>query len=279
MLPIVTVSPSCSGKFVTFTQIRFYSTKSIDKLISLDEYLARKKPKQDIIYYLSGDHKEALNKSPLLQKLKNHDIEVLLLEDPIDEYCMNSLAEYNQTKVQHAGKGDIKTFDDPDTEKRKVKKLQEMYKPLTEWWRRHLGKKVEKVDVATRLTESPCVVSTSEYGYSANMERISRSQAFANPDKMASYLLARKVLEINPAHPIIKKMLEKVKEAGSAEPDPAIIELSDVLFDSASLNSGFAIDDASSYFEKVEKIVRKGLEIGDNAKIEEPYVDLTQEGK
>ncbi len=257
--------------------LRFYSTKSVNKLISLDEYVARKKAKQDVIYYLAGDNKDVLFKSPLLQKLKDHDIEVLLLDDPIDEYCMNSLSEYEKMKVQNAAKGDIKFFADEETEKKKLKKLQDMYKPLTEWWRRHLGKRVEKVEVGTRLTDSPCVVSTSEYGYSANMERISRAQAFANQDKMATYLMARKTLEVNAGHPIIKKLLEKVKEAGSAEPEAAVVELTDVLFDSALLNSGFSVEDTGAYFEKVEKIVRKGFAVGDAEKVEEPVVDLDAE--
>ena len=258
--------------------LRFYSTKKIDKLISLDEYITRKKAKQDIIYYLAGDNKESLAKSPLIQKLKNNDIEVLLLDDPIDEYCMNSLAEYEKMKIQNAAKGEIKSFEDAEIEKKKLKKLQELYKPLTDWWKKHLGKRVEKVEVATRLTESPCVISTSEYGYSANMEKISRSQAFANQDKMASYLLARKTLEINPGHPIIRKLLDKVNEAGSAEPEASVMELADVLVDSAMLNSGFGVEDTNTYFEKMEKIVRKGFGIGDAEKVEEPYIDLSDEG-
>ena len=91
--------------------------------------------------------------------------------------------------------------------------------------------------------------------------------------------MARKILELNPSHPIIKKLLEKVKEAGSAEPDPKIVELSDVLFDSAILNSGFSVEDTHAYFEKIEKIVRKSFEVKDDEKVEEPYVDLTEEGK
>jgi heat shock protein beta len=247
-------------------------------MTSLDEYVSRKKAKQDIIYYLAGDSKEVLFKSPLLQKLKNHDIEVLLLDDPIDEYCMNSLSEYEKMKVQNAAKGDLKLFEEEDTEKKKLKKLQDMFKPLTEWWRKHLGKNVEKVEVGTRLTDSPCAISTSEYGYSANMERISRAQAFANQDKMAAYLLARKTLEVNPAHPIIKKMLDKVKEAGSAEPETSVVELSDVLFNSALLNSGFTIEDTNSFFEKIEKLTRKGFGIDETEKLEEPEIDLSEDG-
>jgi len=257
--------------------LRFYTTKSMNNLTSLDEYLARKKPKQSIIYYLAGDDRDALFKSPLLQKLKRADIEVILMDDPIDEYCMNALSEYEQNKVQNAAKGDLRLPDDPDDaelEKKKLKKLEEMYKPLTDWWRNHLGKKVEKVEISMRLVDSPCAVSTSEYGYSANMEKISRAQAFANRDKMADYLLARRTFEINPGHPIIKRMLERVKEAGTEQPAADVVEMSDVLFDSALLNSGFSIEDVSNYFDKMEKIVRRGFEIDEKETVEEPVIDL-----
>eukprot|EP00826_Nyctotherus_ovalis_P039323 TRINITY_DN3777_c0_g3_i1.p1 TRINITY_DN3777_c0_g3~~TRINITY_DN3777_c0_g3_i1.p1 ORF type:complete len:759 (-),score=302.63 TRINITY_DN3777_c0_g3_i1:22-2298(-) len=254
--------------------LRFYTTKSMDKLTSLDEYLARKKPKQDVIYYLAGDDRETLFKSPLLQKLKDADIEVILMDDPIDEYCMNALSEYEQNKVQNAAKGDLRLFEDPELLKKKQKKLQEMYKPLIDWWRKHLGKKVEKVEISTRLVDSPCIISTSEYGYTASMEKISRSQAFSTRDKTADYLLARKTLEINPGHPVIKKLLEKVKEAGSEEPAESVIEMSDVLFDSALLSSGFDIDDVSNYFGKMERIVRKGFDIDEKEAVEEPVIDL-----
>lgn len=158
------------------------------KQISFDEYLSRKKAKQDIIYYLAGDNKETLIKSPLLQKLMNNDIEVFLLEDPIDEYCMNSLTTYETTKIQNAAKGDIKLFKDEELEKKKLVKLKELFKPLTVWWKTRLGKRVDKVEVATRLTDSPCVISTSEYGNSANMERITRAQTFGNKEKMEGYI-------------------------------------------------------------------------------------------
>jgi heat shock protein beta len=254
--------------------LRFYTTKSMNNLTSLDEYLERKQPKQNIIYYLAGDDRDVLFKSPLLQKLKNANIEVILMDDPIDEYCMNSLSEYEQNKIQNAAKGNIILPEDPELQKRKQKKLQEMYKPLTEWWRKHLGRKVEKVEISMRLVDSPCAVSTSEYGYSANMEKISKAQAFSNRDKMADYLLAKRILEINPGHPVIKKMLEKVKEAGEAEPTADIVEMSDVLFDSALLNSGFSIEDINNYFDKMEKIVRKGFDIDEKETVEEPVIDL-----
>ena len=226
---------------------------------------------------MAGDDKNTLFKSPLLQKLKNSNIEVILLDDPIDEYCMNSLSEYEQNKIQNAAKGDIKLFEDQELLKKKIKKLEAMYKPLTDWWKKHLDKKVEKVEIGTRLVDSPCAISTSEYGYSANMEKISRAQAFANQDKMADYLLARKTLELNPGHPIIKKLLEKVKEAGEGEPDSSVAEMADVLFDSALLNSGFNIEDTTNYFEKMERIVRKSFNIESSEAVEEPVLNLDDE--
>ena len=257
--------------------LRFYSTKSLNKTISFDDYLERKKPKQDVIYYLAGDNKEFLLKSPLIQKLKDNDIEVLLLEDPIDEYCMNALQNYDTTRIQNAAKGDVKMFKDEELEKKRLQKLKEIFKPLTVWWKTRLGKKVEKVEVATRLTDSPCAISTSEYGNSANMEKITRSQTFSNKDKVQAYMLARKTLEINPGHPIIKKLLEKVQESPTGDPDPSFVELSDVLFDTAIVNSGFNIDDSAVFFEKIERIVRKGFEIDANESVVQPEVNITDD--
>ncbi len=136
---------------------------------------------------MAGESKESINKSPLIQKLKNKDIEVLLLDDPIDEFCVQNLAEYESMKVQNAAKGDLK-LDDDEQEKKKDKKIKEMYKSLTEWWKKHLGKKVEKVEIGKRLVDTACAISTSEHGYSASMQKIQRAQAFANQDKDARYI-------------------------------------------------------------------------------------------
>ena len=171
---------------VNFIYFRFYSTKSMDKLISLDDYIKRKQPKQDVIYFLPGESKDILNKSPLIQKLKAHEIEVLLLDDPIDEFCIQNLSEYEQMKVLSAAKGDIK-LDNSKLQRKKEKKLKEIFKPLTKWGKQLLDKRVEKIEVSNRLTDTPCAISTSEYGYSANQERINRAQAFSNPEKAQRY--------------------------------------------------------------------------------------------
>lgn len=193
---------------------RFYSTNDTETLISLDEYISRMKPDQDTILYLPGDSKEAILKSPILKKYVKKGYEVLILADPIDEFCVQHLSEYEKRKVKSIAKDDVNLLDGSDEiSKKKLQKLKEMYKPLTEWFKKHLGKNVEKVTISNKLDDDPCYIFTSQYGYSAHMERINRAQAFANQEKAASYMLAKKTMELNPHHPVIKELLAKVKSA------------------------------------------------------------------
>lgn len=194
--------------------LRFYTTHSKDELTSLDEYLARLPAGQEAIYYLPGDSAEAILKSPLLKKFEKHGIEVLMLSDPIDEFTMQHLSEYKGKKIKSIAKEDGNAFLSDADQKKKNNKIKDMYKPLTDWWKKHLGRKVEKVAVSTRLVDEPAYVFTSQYGYSAHMEKINRAQAFANAEKTADYMLAKKHFEINPHHPIMRELLERVKTSG-----------------------------------------------------------------
>jgi len=172
------------------------------------------KADQDTILYLPGDSKDAILKSPILKKYQKAGYEILLLGDPIDEFCVQHLSEYEKRKVKSIAKDDVNILDGNDEiSKKKLQKLKEMYKPLTEWFKKHLGKEVEKVTVSNKLEDDPVFILTSQYGYSAQMEKINRAQAFANQEKAASYMLAKKTLEINPHHPVIKEMLQKVKNS------------------------------------------------------------------
>ncbi len=152
------------------------------------------KPDQDTILYLPGDSKEAILKSPILKKYQNLGYEVLILGDPIDEFCVQHLSEYEKRKVKSIAKDDVNIIDNDEVSKKKLQKLKEMYKPLTEWWKKILGKDIEKVTVSTKLVDEPCYILTSQYGYSATMEKINRAQAFANQEKAASYMLAKKTM-------------------------------------------------------------------------------------
>jgi len=161
--------------------LRFYSTNDPEKLTSLDEYISRMKSDQDTILYLPGDNKESILKSPILKKYQKLGYEVLLLGDPIDEFCVQHLSEYEKRKVKSIAKDDVNLIDGNDEiSKKKLQKLKEMYKPLTEWYKKHLGKNIEKVTVSNKLEDDPCYIFTSQYGYSAQMEKINKAQAFAN---------------------------------------------------------------------------------------------------
>merc|ERR1711871_1479532 len=201
--------------------LRFTSTKSEGKDISLDKYLDRMQESQESIYYMSGDSLEVMKKAPALQIFKKKDVEVLMLSDHLDEPCIQKLADYEGKKFVSIQKADVK-LDETEEEKKRFSKLKDMYKPLTDWWKEKLtdltekgamkdaGVKIEKVEISKRLTESPVVVVTSQFGYSAQQEKIMKAQAFQNKDQL-SMMSGRKTLEINPNHPVIVDLLAKVK--------------------------------------------------------------------
>jgi heat shock protein beta len=191
--------------------LRFYTTFD-DELTSLDEYISRMKDDQDTILYLPGDSKSAIKKSPILKMYTERGYEVLLMPDPIDEFTTQHLTEYEKRKVKSIAKDDVDIFGNDEVEKQKMNKLKDMYKPLTDFLKKHLGKKVEKVGISNKLVDAPLFIFTSQYGYSAQMEKINKAQAFANQEKAPSYMMAKKTLDVNPHHPVMKVLLELVKE-------------------------------------------------------------------
>merc|ERR1712188_23013 len=201
--------------------LRFFTTKSDDKEISLDKYLDRMQETQESIYYMSGDSLDTMKKLPSLQIFQKKDLEVLMLPDHLDEPCIQKLADYEGKKFVSIQKADVK-LDETEDEKKRFGKLKDMYKPLTDWWKEKLtdltekgamkeaGVKVEGVELSKRLTESPVVVVTSQFGYSAQQEKVMKAQAFQNKDQL-SMMSGRKTLEVNPNHPVIVDLLAKVK--------------------------------------------------------------------
>lgn len=257
---------------------RFYSTHDTEKLISLDEYISRMKPDQDTILYLPGDSKEGILKSPILKKYQKSGYEVLLLGDPIDEFCVQHLSEYEKRKVKSIAKDDVNILDGSDEiSKKKLQKLKEMYKPLTEWFKKHLGKEVEKVIISNKLEDDPVYILTSQYGYSAQMEKINRAQAFANQEKAASHMLAKKTLELNPHHPVIKEMLTRVKGAMGGEIDDSVKEYAILLYNMALLNSGFLIENPADFIAPMQKLLKVGFGMKSDAPVEEIEVDISSE--
>merc|ERR1712070_833377 len=217
--------------------LRFRTTKSEDKDVSLDKYLDRMAESQESIYYMSGESMEVMQKSPALQVFKKKDLEVLMLSDHLDEPCIQKLADYEGKKFVSIQKADVK-LDETEEEKKRFTKLKDMYKPLTDWWKEKLtdltekgamkdaGVKIEKVELSKRLTVSPVVVVTSQFGYSAQQERVMKAQSFQNKYQV-SMMSGRKTLEINPNHPVIVDLLSKIK---ADKEDAAALDTAQVLF-------------------------------------------------
>merc|ERR1711903_277334 len=266
--------------------LRFISTKSEEKDISLDKYLDRMQESQESIYYMSGDSLEVMKKAPALQVFKKKDIEVLMLADHLDEPCIQKLADYEGKKFVSIQKADVK-LDETEEEKKKFSKLKDMYKPLTDWWKDKLteltekgamkdaGVKIEKVEVSKRLTDSPVVVVTSQFGYSAQQEKVMKAQAFQNKDQL-SMMSGRKTLEINPNHPVVADLLSKVK---ADKEDKSALDSAQVLFQTALIESGYEIADPSALVNRVYRLMSKELGVDPDSPIKEVEVPEDEEAE
>jgi heat shock protein beta len=264
--------------------LRFISTKSEEKDISLDKYLDRMQESQESIYYMSGDSLEVMKKAPALQVFKKKDIEVLMLADHLDEPCIQKLADYEGKKFVSIQKADVK-LDETEEEKKKFSKLKDMYKPLTDWWKEKLtdltekgamkdaGTKIEKVELSKRLTDSPVVVVTSQFGYSAQQEKIMKAQAFQNKDQIGM-MSGRKTLEVNANHPVIVDLLAKVK---ADKDDAPALDTAEVLFQTALIESGYEIADPSALVNRVYRLMSKELGVDPDAPIKEVEVPEEEE--
>merc|ERR1711979_46301 len=264
--------------------LRFRTTKSEEKEISLDKYLDRMQESQESIYYMSGDSIDTMKKAPSLQIFKKKDLEVLMLDDHLDEPCLQKLADYEGKKFVSIQKADVK-LDETEEEKKRFSKIKDMYKPLTDWWKDSLtdltekgamkdaGVKVEKVEVSKRLTDSPVVVVTSQFGYSAQQERVMKAQAFQNKEQI-SMMSGRKTLEINPNHPVVIDLLSKIK---ADKEDKAAKDTAQVLFQTALIESGYEIADPSALVNRVYRLMSKELGVDPDAPLKEVEVPEEEE--
>merc|ERR1711870_44863 len=264
--------------------LRFATTKSESKEISLDKYLDRMQESQESIYYMSGDSVETMKKAPALQIFQKKDLEVLMLDDHLDEPCLQKLADYEGKKFVSIQKADVK-LDETEEEKKRFTKVKDMYKPLTDWWKDSLteftekgamkdaGVKIEKVEISKRLTESPVVVVTSQFGYSAQQERVMKAQAFQNKEQLGM-MSGRKTLEVNPNHPVVIDLLSKVK---ANKEDAAAHDTAQVLFQTALIESGYELADASALVNRVYRLMSKELGVDPDAPVKEVEVPEGEE--
>ncbi|KAI8013614.1 hypothetical protein LOK49_LG05G03785 [Camellia lanceoleosa] len=241
--------------------LRFESTKSGGKLTSLDQYISRMKKGQKDIFYITGTTKEQLEKSPFLERLTKKNYEVIYFTDPVDEYLMQYLMDYEEYKFQNVSKEGLKLGKDS-----KDKELKESFKELTKWWKGALAvENVDDVKLSNRLADTPCVVVTSKYGWSANMERIMQSQTLSDANKQA-YMRGKRVLEINPRHPIIKELRERVVK----DPEDASVKhTAQLMYQTALMESGFVNNDPKDFASRIYDSVKASLNISPDTAVEE----------
>jgi molecular chaperone HtpG len=241
--------------------LRYHSTKQAD-LTSLKDYITRMKEGQEFIFYICGETKKAVESSPFLEALKSKGYEVLLMSDPMDEYAMQQLKEFEGKKFKNIAKEGLELTKDEE-EKKKVEELKKATEDLCKVVKDTLGEKVEKVLPGERLSSSPCVIVTGEFGWTANMERIMKAQALRNSG-MGSYMTSKKTLEINPSHPIINELRKKVEKDKN---DKTVKDLIWLLFETSLLTSGFSLDEPTTFAARIHRMIKLGLSIDDS---EEP---------
>jgi len=235
--------------------LRFYTSKSGEEMVSLKDYIGRMKEGQKGIFYITGESRSQVSSSPFLERLVTKGYEVLYLIDPIDEYAIQQLKEYEGKTLKCCTKEGFE-IDETEDEKKAFEELKQQFEPVCKKIKEILDSKVEKVIVGQRVENSPCVLVTSEYGWTANMERIMKAQALRDTS-MTSYMVSKKTMEINCHNGIIKE-LKKLLDKDST--NTTIKDIVWLLFDTSLLSSGFAVEDPNTFAKRMHKMLLFGLQ-------------------
>jgi len=236
--------------------LRFYTSASGDEVCSLKDYVSRMKENQKHIYFITGESKETVASSAFVERVRKRGFEVVYMIEPIDEYCVQQLKEYDGKTLVSVTKEGLELPEDEE-EKKKAEENKKKYETLCKVMKDILDKKVEKVVVSNRLVTSPCCIVTSQYGWTANMERIMKAQALRDSSTMG-YMAAKKHMEINPDHSIVDSLRQK---ADTDKNDKSVKDLVMLLFETALLCSGFALEDPQTHASRIHRMIKLGLGI------------------
>jgi len=266
------------------TLLRFRSSKDQDAdestidFVGFDHYLDRMKEGQDVIYYLPGQSLKEVQMSPLAERLIKKGYEVLYFVDPLDEYIMQGMPEYKGKKFANVAKDGI-TFGNDTKKKQEMREyLEKKFKPLTLFLKKVLDKQLDKAVISDRLSESPCAIVAQEWAMTGTMQRIARNQA-ATKDMAAYYTNQRTILEINPRHPVIKKLLDLVEDLEEDEESAVASDLAYIMFDIARVRSGYDLEDTSNFSAKIERLMRRsvGVDVDEKVEAEDPVLEVGDE--
>merc|ERR1711974_309901 len=248
--------------------LRYATSASGDEMSSLTDYVSRMKENQKDIYYITGESKEVVAASAFVERLKKRGLEVVYMTEPIDEYVVQQLKEFDGKNLVSVTKEGLELPEDEE-EKNKMEADKEKFAGLCKVMKDILDKKVEKVVVSSRLVSSPCCIVTSQYGWTANMERIMKAQALRDTSTMG-YMAAKKHLEINPDHSIVENLRQR---AEADKNDKSVKDLVLLLFETALLSSGFSLEDPAVHAKRIHRMVKLGLGIDEDDEAEAAVAD------
>ncbi|KAL7750822.1 hypothetical protein RI367_003779 [Sorochytrium milnesiophthora] len=252
------------AKILPLLRFRSSALEHRDNVTSFDGYISRMRKGQDSIFFVTGFDLDEISKSPHIEALVKRGYEVLYLSDPIDEYFTQAVTEYNGKKFANVAKGDLKFGDEDEETKQEQEELASKFQPLADWLGKTMSDKIDKAVVSNRLTDSPCALVASAYGWTGPMEQIMHAQKSAVDDYMFDfYAKQKKTLEINPRHPLIEALLAKVEDDAT---DEDVVDLALSLFDITSIRSGYQIKDTTAVARRLERAIRLGLGVDLKAK-------------
>ncbi|XP_045507388.1 heat shock protein 83 [Colias croceus] len=243
--------------------LRYHTSASGDEACSLKEYVSRMKENQKHIYYITGENRDQVANSSFVERVKKRGFEVVYMTEPIDEYVVQQMKEYDGKSLVSVTKEGLELPEDED-EKKKREEDKVKFENLCKVMKNILDNKVEKVVVSNRLVESPCCIVTAQYGWSANMERIMKAQALRDTSTMG-YMAAKKHLEINPDHSIVETLRQK---AEADKNDKAVKDLVILLYETALLSSGFTLDEPQVHASRIYRMIKLGLGIDEDEPIQ-----------